>query len=327
MFYVDNYPLLVDDLTVIKTLKMELELKGIYRFNNIKVMPRNLQVTCPIHKEGQERKPSCGISRVKTDKVESGTVHCFTCGYKASLGEMISNCFGYNDFGAFGNKWLLQKFVTVEKESRKDLIIDFARKSQSTEKSITYITEEELESYRFYHDYMFKRKLTEEVIERFDIGYDDEFILDNRKYECLTFPVKDKTGNVLFIARRSVKGKLFHYPKESEKPVYGLYDLAEDTNEVIVCEGAIDKLTCNVYGKESVALLGTGAEHQYKELKKSNVRKFITAFDGDEAGVKATERFKKEVGESKLVTSYLIPKDKDINDLSKEEFDNLEEIF
>ena len=325
MFYVDSYPLLVDDLMVLNTLKLELEVQGLYFFKDIKVMPNNLQVTCPIHKGGQERRPSCGISRTKTNKTDSGTVHCFTCGYTSNLSEMISRCFGYDDFGKFGNNWLLQRFITIEKDARKDLVIDFGREKEV--ENISYITEDELKKYRYYHDYMFIRKLSEEVIINYDIGYDANFILNNKKYQCITFPTKDKTGKVLFIARRSIKGKLFHYPVNVEKPVYGLYELGKEDTEVIVCESAINKLTCNTYGKSAVALLGTGTKNQFDELIKSNVRKFITAFDGDFAGESATKRFKQIVGRYKFVTSYLIPKNKDINDLSEEEFLNLEEVF
>ena len=71
-------------------------------------------ITCPVHKNGQEHKPSCGLSiidKYRGDKlIPGGTVHCFTCNYTATLTEFISNCFGYQDAGLFGNKWIKAQY-------------------------------------------------------------------------------------------------------------------------------------------------------------------------------------------------------------------------
>jgi hypothetical protein len=289
-------------------------------------MDNNLQVTCPIHKEGQERKPSCGISRIKTNDRNSGLVHCFTCGYSVELPEMISNCFGYNDLGVFGTKWLMNRFVNVEKESRGNININFDRQKE-VKSAIDYVSDDELEKYRFYHPYMYKRKLTDEIIDKFDVGYDDDFKLNGRSYQCITFPVRDATERVLFIARRSIKGKMFNYPEGVNKPVYGVYELDQNDTEVIVCESIINALTCYVYGRSAVALLGLGTKDQYEQLKRLSVRKYIMAFDGDKAGMKASENFRSAIGGYKLITQYVLPSGKDINDLSEKEFQNLQEIF
>lgn len=60
-------------IDIIQELKEQLAINGIYLFNNIKELPEDLMVSCPFHKEGQERKPSCGIRK------EDGWLHCFTC--------------------------------------------------------------------------------------------------------------------------------------------------------------------------------------------------------------------------------------------------------
>ena len=180
---------------------------------------------------------------------------------------------------------------------------------------------------------MYKRRLTDEVIEQFDVGYDNHFELKDKfgkvksVLRCLTFPVRDINGNTLFIARRSVDIKFFHYPEGINKPVYGLYELPKDAKEVIVCESILNALTCYVYGKPAVALLGLGTEYQYEQLRQLGCRKIITALDPDAAGQRATARLKKALSGSKLVTSYIVPEGKDINDLEKEEFENLQELF
>ena len=45
---------------------------------DIKSTSDNVMVTCPYHKGGEERRPSCGISTVDKPDHPAGTVHCFT---------------------------------------------------------------------------------------------------------------------------------------------------------------------------------------------------------------------------------------------------------
>ena len=332
MFYVSGNPILADDLEVLQELKRQLAYNGILRFADFKVGQRNIQFNCPIHNEGQERKPSCGISTVNQEGTPAGTVHCFACGYTATLEEMISHCFGKDDNGAFGKEWLIKNFLTISIDSRKPIELNLDR-GKNKDVPQQFISEDELDSYRYYHEYMYKRKLTDDIIELFDVGYDKHFELKDKEgktrsvLRCVTFPVRDVNGNTLFIARRSVDTKFFHYPDGVEKPVYGLYELPKDTKEVIICESIFNALTCYVYGKPAVALLGLGTPYQFEQLKKLPCRKFITALDGDNAGRRATVRLKKALGDNKLVTSFIIPDGKDVNDLSFEEFKNLKEIF
>ena len=202
MFKVNGFPLLADEFTVLETLRTDLERCDVHLFKDLKVVGNNIQCTCPVHNNGQERRPSCGISIVDQGEIPAGTVHCFTCGYTASLEEMISHCFGYNDFGSYGKQWLTRNFLSISVEERKPLELELERHKE--QKSAKYITEEELETYRFYHPYMYKRKLTDEVIEKFDVGYDKAFKLGKNTIRCITFPVRDILGNVLFIARRCI---------------------------------------------------------------------------------------------------------------------------
>ena len=58
-------------------------------------------------------------------------------------------------------------------------------------------------------------------------------------------------------------------------------------------------------------------------LKKSGIRNYILCLDGDEAGDKGINRFKKNMSRDVFISTKLIPRWKDVNDLTKEEFDNL----
>lgn len=315
---INNIPFGADLGDILSELQLQLKANNIPLLKTMKDTPDNIMVSCPYHKGGQERRPSAGI--LKTD----GTFHCFTCGETHSLQEVISFCFGHTDdiVGGFGWEWLLKNFLTVSIEERKSIELDFSR-NQSVDNVDNFVDNSELDKYRYYHPYMWERKMTPDVVEIFDIGYD-------RDSKCITFPIRDINGNCLFVARRSVVSKFFNYPSGVEKPVYGLYELScLDTypKEVIICESMIDAITCWVYGKYAVALNGLGNDLQFAQLNKMPCRKFILATDNDEAGKKARKRLRTYI-KNKLITEYVFPKGKkDVNDLSFEEFSNLKEIF
>lgn len=332
MLEVNNAVIMADISDILIELRRQLNLNGIQRFNKTIDSGHNIQTNCPFHKGGQERKPSFGISKI------DGVCHCFGCGWTGTLDEMVSGCFGYTDLGIFGSKWLIKNFLTVQVNNRTDLDLNFSRcQDKNAVVDKPYVTEEELDSYRYYHEYMWKRKLTKEVVELFDIGYD-------KKTQCLTFPNRDVNGNCLFVARRSVKTKFFNYPSDVEKPVYGLYELnlisRKEYNcidkhilysypeEIIICESMLDALTCWVYGKYAIALNGLGNESQFKQLNSMPCRKFIIATDMDEAGLKARQRIKSRL-KNKIVTEYVWDLNiaKDINDMSEDYFHNLKEVF
>lgn len=302
---------------IITELQNQLRINKIQLLQVITDTPDNVMVACPYHKGGQEKRPSMGI------KKSDGTCHCFACDTVVGLPQMISHCFGdESEIGAVGWQWLLKNFLTVSVENRKDIELDLDRTHHKAQKQ--YVSEEELDSYRFYHPYMYQRRLTDEVIELFDIGFD-------ANTDCITFPIRDTEGHTLFIARRSVKTKFFNYPSKAEKPVYGLYELYQQPQfpkEIIICESMIDALTAWGYGSFAVALNGLGTELQFKQLRALPCRKYILATDADSAGMNARERLKKELS-NKIVTEYKwdLNKAKDLNDMDFEMFSNLKEMY
>lgn len=356
---IDNVQISADCEEVLQELRNQLEINQIPLLQKPPRQSGNsLQVQCPYHSNGQERKASAGIRK------EDGKFHCFSCGEIHTFPEVVSYCFGKNDMGMYGIQWLMKNFGTVEKEERKDVELDmFRNRSIIRDYSVDdtnidsfscgnnicrnsggnnqYVTEKELEKYRFYHPYMYKRKLTDEIIDLFDIGYD-------RKTKCLTFPVRDIHGNCLFLARRSVETKYFNYPAGAEKPLYGLYELNQvytesyrDSDrmlvrktlfptEIIICESMLDALTCWVYGKYALALNGTGNELQFRQLRDLPCRCLVLATDNDPAGWKARDRIRKNV-DNKLIMQYdydtYPPMCKDINDMTEVQFQCLEKIF
>lgn len=321
-----------DTQSVLDVLKFELAQKGVDRFHIFRNNGDNVQTNCPFHKNGQERKPSFGVNG------EIDKCHCFACGWSGTIEEMVSELFGYVDDGKFGKRWLIKKFNSIEIETRPNIMEGFnERNNRLNDRNInrldnlnnnpvdnTYISDEELDKYRYIHPYMYERKMDDRVIEIFDVGYDKET-------ECITFPIRDKNGNCLFIARRSVNTKFFSYPQGVEKPLYGLYELYqldEFPKEIYICESMIDAITIWTHcDKYAVALNGLGNDLQFSQLNDMPNRTFILATDNDSAGIKARIRLKKYIT-NKIIKEIILPSNrKDINECTYNEFENIKIIF
>lgn len=322
-----------DTQSILDMLKFDLAQHGVDRFHIFRNNGENIQTNCPFHKNGQERKPSFGVNG------EIDKCHCFSCGWSGTIEEMISELYGYQDEGKFGKRWLIKRFNTVEIETRPNIMEGFNGRNnitirnnndihrfkqhiqgnKSTEQYSGEITEEELDKYRYIHPYMYQRGLTDEIIERFDIGYD-------RERKEITFPVRDIEGRCVFVAGRSVKSKFFRLPKGKDKPVYqGYRFISGDYKKAYITESFLNCLTCWKYDKPAMAMIGTGNQKQYEILNKLPVREYILAFDPDEAGRKATERFRKNL-HGKIIKELVYTDNRDINDL-QEEFLNCKIIF
>lgn len=310
-------------------LKFDLAQHGVDRFHIFRNNGDNIQTNCPFHKNGQERKPSFGVNG------EIDKCHCFACGWSGTIEEMISELYGYQDEGKFGKRWLIKRFNTVEIETRPNIMEGFNGRTikndilggrcssnicdKISNNQDSFIDDEELDKYRYIHPYMYERGLTDEIIERFDIGYD-------RERKEITFPVRDIEGRCVFVAGRSVKSKFFRLPEGMDKPVYQAYKFTTGKyKECYLVESFLNCLTCWKYNKPAMAMIGTGNQKQYEILNKLPVREYILAFDPDDAGRKATERFKKYV-HGKIIKELVYTDNRDINDL-QEEFLNCKIIF
>lgn len=325
---------------VVYELQRQLRINNIPYLHDVKNSGKDLMITCPFHGNGQERRPSAGIRK------SDGMFHCFACGEVHTLPEVISHCFNTSDlFGAWGMKWIIKNFATIEVEDRKDVEIDMERNNITNKNNILdnsshnkskWISEEELDSYRYYHEYWTKRGITDDdIIELFDLGYD-------KKTNCITFPVRDINGNCLFVARRNVKTKWFNYPRLAHKPLYGLYELhhtfMSDANplyafgelpkvKLYITESMIDCLRLWQNGKYAVALNGTGSSEQFEQLRALPCRHLILATDSDKAGLEAREKIRKSIS-NKIITEVILPDGrKDIGECTDEEIQNLKEVF
>ena len=308
-----------------------------------KVMNNYYSVYCPFHSNGQERKPSCGV--LIRDEYKNGTRyhaglwHCFACGAAKQMPEAVSEILKSHSINTSGIDWLKSNVPGFEDEYQfeslipENLMEDVNNKfaldyiKTKTESESQFVSEEELASYRFTVPYMYERKLTDEIIAKYDVGYDANWIPPGRKKKvpCITFPVRDEYGRTLFFCRRSIEGKLYNLPTGVTKPVYGLDMIPKGTKSVIICESILNALTLVEYNYYAVALLGTGNSYQLSQLRRLGCHEYVLCFDGDEAGRRATEKLRKHLQDIAIVWSIVMPEGKDANDCTKQEFDMLYE--
>lgn len=296
---------------------------------------------CPFHAGGNEKKPAFGILLEDQYKASqhypAGFCHCFACGYAKPLPEMITELLKLKNISLDGFQWLQENIEGFETENEFDYLLSldivqglnerYAAEYLNTIVKKTkpnFVTEEELASYRFTVPYMYERKLTDEIINKYDIGFDAHFVAPGRKKEtpCITMPVHDKDGNVLFFCRRAIEIKFYNYPVDVVKPVYGIYLLPKGCKSVVICESIINALTAVSYGYHAVALMGTGNSYQIEQLKRLGVQEFVICLDPDDAGRKGAKRLKYALKSAGLVWTMSLPDGKDVNDLeNKAEFD------
>lgn len=311
MIKVDKKVIDAEVITILEEVKRyRMERDGKLILNHIKQTGNNIMVTCPFHKDGMERKPSCGVSSTETANTPAGTVHCFTCGKNMAFDRFISYLLGVEDGGSTGRKWLLENF---DVSYTRNLNVTLSRGGRRSGETESFIMESLLCQYRFFHPYMYKRGLTDEIIEKYDIGYD-------KLNDMITFPVRDIEGRCIFLAKRSVKGKMFILPDSQNKPLYGVYELDYSKPDIYIVESFMNALTLAKWGYNAIALMGTGSFYQYDLINKLPFRTIHICLDGDMAGRHGTINLMNVIDKGKLVYNHPMYEGKDVNDLTKEEF-------
>lgn len=301
--------------TILTELSIDLKSRGRSGLRLGKQTETDIILSCPLGLHSDKR-PSAGIS------LDNGVFHCFACGSSYSLPRLVSVLLYDTEIRIQGETYLLEKFADFTVENR-ETAFKLPKREIRKPKEIQYVSEKELDRYAFYHSYILNRGISKEVIDLFDIGYDK----DRR---AITFPVKDKQGRCLFVARRSVVGKEYNYPLGAEKPLYGVDVLARYgrlSEPLYITESMINCLSLWSYGFQAIALNGTGSAEQIEMLKELPYRRFILGLDGDNAGRKGTMKLYEALKKHKLITRLKLEESVDINDILMYNKDTFKEII
>jgi DNA primase len=298
----------------------------------LKKRGNNYIACCPFH---QEKTPSFTVSAVKQ------MYHCFGCGVSGDAVKFIMDHTGL-DFVSALERLASICGVTIQYIKPQNSDADKVNTSKNNEllknkpslnkimMDITSIYQQNLSTNLAVNEYVKKRKISKESIEKFNIGYatnipltqlknivagiDDLITLGmlvtdhehdrsyNRFNERLIFPIKNIKGEVIAFGGRTLNPKI--EPKylnssntvlfDKSKELYGLYQSLKTIKEkgsVIVVEGYMDVVTMHQFGfTNAVASMGTSITELQIKKLFRYTDNIYFMFDGDKAGKKAAWR-------------------------------------
>ena len=302
---IDNYIITAQIEAVIDLLRLTLT-NG--KLKDVQDKSDDIVVSCPFHSGGQEEHGSCYIRK------KDGVFHCFGCGEKGPFLKFVAKCFDAPD--SYAKAWLLKNFKG--ELIAKDVFLDEPIVLNRNKGKKLCLDESVLDQYQKWTPYLGKRKLSRDICELFNVRYDP-------KYRQVIFPAYDINGRLVMLARRSIDVKSFHLDKDVEKPVYCLdYIMKNNIKTALITEGPFDCLTGWEYGYPTIATFGKISDYQIEQINRSCLTVLYAAFDNDAAGKSFSEALKKKLAARIIVIETKFPAQrKDINDLSKEELDEI----
>ena len=294
---------------------------------------------CPFH---NEKSPSFSVSPSKQ------MYYCFGCGAGGNVLTFIMEYENYSFPEAL--KYLAdrvgvelpQQEMNEEMKRQQDLRSRILEMNKMAAKYYYYQLRSEQGSQAM--NYLKGRKLSDETIHKFGLGYSTKYGNDLYKYlkskgisdELLAqsglmnvdekrgmydkfwnrviFPIMDVNGRVIGFGGRVMgdgKPKYLNSPEtkvfDKSRNLYGL-NIARTSRKkyMLVCEGYMDVISMHQAGfTNAVASLGTALTSQHASLLKRYTDEVILTYDSDEAGVKAALRAIPLLKEAGVATKVL----------------------
>lgn len=294
----------------------------ISQYVRLKRSGRNFFGLCPFH---NEKSPSFSVSPDKQ------IFHCFGCGVGGNIFTFISKIEGISFRESIE---VLAERANIQLPKLEDNVDNLKEELKAKVYKVNKFTA------NFYHqnlykpsskpaqEYIKKRKLNNETLKSFQIGYSGKFdelyralkqegfgeqeILesglvnknDNGKFidryrNRLMFPICDVRGRVIAFGGRVLDDSKPKYINSPENIVYSkgrhLFGLnvakKGDTKTLLIVEGYMDVISLHQRGITNVvAALGTALTQQQGWLLRKNTEKVILGFDSDGAGQTAVVR-------------------------------------
>ena len=237
--------------------------------------------------------------------------HCFSCGADYDTLDLIGI-----EYGLRGNDLFLKAYelfnLTVENDFRRSTVQeDFSAEYQNRAGSeqytynnihtMTYAQAATADNTAYYREcqshikqteYPQQRGLSEEVIDRFMIGYDANYnkATGGAIWQALIIP----TGKESYVARNTDQNadKKNRYRKNGKSLIYNRKALQAATKPVFITEGELDALSIITVGGEAVALGSTANTQSFLKLLESQkpANPLIIALDNDQDGQKTADK-------------------------------------
>lgn len=291
------------------------------RYTDVRGRGRSPVALCPFH---NEKTPSFVIYR------ETQSYYCFGCGAGGDAINFIRNIENLDYTEAV--RFLCEKAgMNMPDTPIDDTASVIRRRCCEANRAAArfFYSSLNITSGEEAREYLAKRKLTQETITHFGLGYAPDSWDSLIKYmkgngfteselisfdlakstknghtvdsfrNRLMFPIIDLRGNVIGFGGRVLDDSKPKYLNTSDTPVYKksreLYALnfAKNNNKgrLILCEGYMDVIAMHQAGfTQAVAGLGTSFTPEQAKLLTRYCSEVLLSFDSDEAGIKATQR-------------------------------------
>lgn len=293
---------------------------------------------CPFH---NEKSGSFSVSQSKQ------MYHCFGCGAGGNVITFIMEYEHYTFVEALkmlaeraGIKLEGQEETSEEKKNRdiKGQLLEINKLA-----AVYFFHQLKSENGKVAYNYLKKRELPDEIIQKFGLGYSSQYSDDLYKYlkskgykdsilretglftysekgvtdkfwNRVMFPIMDMNNKVIGFGGRvlgDAKPKYLNSPEtklfDKSRNLYGLNEarLSKKPN-LIICEGYMDVISLHKAGfNQAVASLGTALTPGQASLMKRYTKQVLITYDSDEAGVKAALRAIPILNEAGLTTKVI----------------------
>lgn len=337
-----DYKLFIDDL------KNKVDIvEVISSFIPLKKSGKNYLSLCPFH---QEKTPSFVVNR------EKNLYHCFGCGKGGTVFNFIMD---YEKLSFNESVQLLARRYGITLPSYSPMINkkEALYKLNTTMAQVFHEYLKKSNSALGVREYLLQRKIDENSINTFLLGYSPSEAFLSRTYtklgfskeelqnlglltirngkledtfkDRLIFPIFDISGRISGFAGRSLNETIG--PKylnigenilfRKSKLLYGFYQGKKsiaNTQSITLVEGYFDVISMHQKGfNQVVGLMGTGLTYEHMEILNKWVKEIIIMFDNDKGGLNATWRALELLRETDLNVKVGVYHAKDPDELSK----------
>lgn len=292
----------------------------IQRRVKLKQKGSNYSACCPFH---SEKTPSFTVSQSKQ------FYHCFGCGAHGTAIGFLMEYDGMHFVDAI-EELAGQLGVEVPREAGAQTSAQKARSDRLLEtlSSCNSYYRQQLRQTPAAIEYLNRRGLTDDAIERYEIGYapagwntlttllpdqqdalletgmltrNDKQRTYDRFRDRIMFPIRDRRGRTIAFGGRVMDDSQPKYLNSPETPLfhkgrelYGLFEArreAQSAAQLLIVEGYMDVVSLADQGiQNTVATLGTAPNAHHSETMFRMVPEIVFCFDGDNAGRAAAWR-------------------------------------
>lgn len=259
--------------------------------------------------------PNHNDSNASMKYYDDNKVYCFGCSETYNLFDCIAILENVDNKEAFKRAlqyYRMGKTLSVNKDFTKKQ--DIANNQKEKDYSRAYkVWAKNLDKEKSAKHYLFSRKIDEKTIKRFNIGY-NEFNFGDKSLKAIIIPIS-KNG---FTARNidTSNNELRYYKTKSHHTdIFNKEALYNDKPFCFITEGEFDCLSLESVGANAIALGSVSNLSKFENLELNKKKIYITAFDNDEAGEKATEDIIKFFKQNKI--KYLTYNSVDYKDVNE----------